>query len=361
MRIAALSVKDFRNLALVRLRFGAGAVFFLGRNGQGKTSLLEAVGLISALRSFRTSDRKALVRWERPEARVIVELIHERLGESTLELQLSATRRRVLLDGEPLRRLSDLLGKFPTVVLASDDAQLVRGGPGVRRQFLDLLLASTDAIYYGALQRYAKAQRERNALLREGGSRAERHAYERILAESGAELIVKRMHAVAELAAAVSSTYEALSGGGEKPVLRYRPDLIGSEEELRQQWEADAHRDEALGQTRRGPHRDHLDLGLKGHGARAFASEGQQRGLALALRLAQARWFEARTSARPVLLADDVLGELDPARRERFWAALDPAWQLFATGTREPDASPGRTWELVRVENGAVEYSPRRS
>lgn len=360
MRLASISLQDFRNVALARLQVAGDAVFIIGRNGQGKTNLLEAVGLVTALRSFRTTDNGTLVRWGQREARIICELDHEREGVASLDIRLRAGGKDIALDGNPVPRLADIIGRFPTVALSSQDIQLLRGGPGLRRRFLDLLLAGADPRYFDALRRYTRALKERNALLKAGRPGPELNAFEVPLASAAVELIALRRAAVGELAPLVVETCRGIANIDEAPELAYRADLApAADTTAEHQVEAylellarQRPRDLALQTTRHGPHRDDMDLRLKAHEAREFGSEGQQRGLVLSLRLAQARWLERRTGAVPIILADDVLGELDPVRREAFWNVLNPQAQVIATGTERPANPHGRDWQFIEVSDG---------
>ena len=223
-----------------------------------------------------------------------------------------------------------------------------------------LTLAAMDANYLQALQTYTRALAERNALLKKGGAPArELGAFEQILAPAAAALIALRAAGLRTLGAALTMNYARLCDGVEKAALVYAPDFADpSAEALLARLEAGRARDALLRTTLNGPHRDDVDLKVEGKLAKDFGSEGQQRSLVLALRLAQAAWFQEKSGVRPVLLCDDVLGELDPARRRRFWAAIDPESQVLATGTRLPEAELG-AWQVFEVKGGDfVETKP---
>lgn len=360
MRITGVSLQDFRNIALTRIHFTSTAQFIIGPNGQGKTNLLEAIGMIAALRSFRTSEAKALVRWGQKQARIIVEVEHEMLGDCRLDIHLNGARKDVTLDGEPLARLGDIIGRFPAVPLSSQDLQLLRGGPALRRRFIDLAISSGDSSYFESLRRYTHTLKGRNALLKSGQLRGGMAAFEHLLAGAATDLIRRRANVVSELNEMLKAAYNRIAPESEEPELEYKPDLSATDtaaylEELQRHRQ----RDLALQSTSRGPHRDDMEIRLKGHEAREFASEGQQRGLVLALRLAQAGWLQRQTSIVPVILADDILNELDRQRRESFWRVLNPDTQVIATGTTEPDALQGRNWEFLQVSGGIFSHRSR--
>ncbi len=353
MRIKAIGLQHFRNVAEARLEFSGRLQFLLGANGQGKTNLLEAAGFVTALRSFRTSDQSSLIQQGQREAFVACDLEHEREGEAQLKVQFKPGGKTAWLDGQRVTRLADVIGKFPTVVFSSQDQQLVRGSPAGRRRWLDMTLSATDTTYLASLQSYHRALAGRNALLKREATTAEFDAFEAVLAEHGCELVQRRTRALAELAAVLTTRYAEISDQAEPVGFAYAPQMhLESGAELQVKLAANRERDRILKSTGNGPHRDDFEFTLHQKPAREFASEGQQRALVLSLRLAQAEWFRERTQVEPVLLADDVLGELDAARRQRFWSAVPAASQVIATGTEEPAGTPAG-WQVFEVEKGA--------
>ncbi len=353
MHLRKLTLRHFRNVGFAALEFKGRQHFLLGRNGQGKTNLLEAAGLVTALRSFRTTDPKLLIGHGQQCAALAFALEHERQGATQVTIKLRHDGKELWSDQARVTRLADHLGRFPTVVFSSLDLHLVRGAPSLRRRWLDLTLAAMDAGYLRTLQVFARALADRNALLRSGrAAPAELGAFEQLLAPAAVELMQRRAEGVAALDAALRQGYARLSDDAEPAGLAYAPHFAEpSVEALRARLESGRARDQQFRTTLAGPQRDDLQFSVRQKPARDFASEGQQRSFVLALRLAQAAWFEARSGVRPVLLADDVLGELDPVRRARFWAAVDPAAQVIASGTALPDADLG-AWQVFEVRDG---------
>jgi DNA replication and repair protein RecF len=356
MIIRKLNLRDFRNVPHAKLSFSGRRQFLLGANGQGKSNLLEAVGFLTALRSFRAPDSRNLIMHDRPEAGMAFMVEFENLGPERLAIKIRRDGKELWYDRKRVTRLADHIGRFPTVVFSSQDLQLIRGAPGLRRRWLDLTLAAMDPGYLTALQNYGSALAGRNALLKrpDGGAAKELTAFDRTLAPAGASIVALRAARVAELAAEMAAAYGRLCDGSESATLHYVSALQGvSAEDLLGLLEAGRARDLQMRTTLVGPHRDDLRFEVRGSDAGDFASEGQQRSLTLALRLAQAAWFHKCSRVRPVLLADDVLGELDPGRRDRFWASLDPQSQVIATGTRLPDPALG-AWEVFSVAGGVI-------
>ncbi|MCX6956448.1 MAG: DNA replication/repair protein RecF [Verrucomicrobia bacterium] len=354
MHLRKLTLRHFRNVGFAALEFSGRQQFLIGANGQGKTNLLEAAGFLTALRSFRAADNKLLVGHGEHTAAIACELEHERQGETKVTIKLRHDGKELWCDNARVTRLADYLGKFPTVVFSSQDLQLVRGSPAGRRRWLDLTLAAMDAGYLKALQTFTRALAERNALLKRGSAgEAQLSAFEQTLAPAAAELIRLRGEGVKALGRTLTGAYGKLCDDAEPAGLVYKPDFAEpSAEALLARLESGRARDAQFRSTLVGPHRDDFHFSVRQTAAKDFASEGQQRSLVLALRLAQAAWFQEKSGIRPVLLADDVLGELDPARRRRFWAAIDPASQVIATGTSLPDAELG-TWQVFEVAGGA--------
>jgi DNA replication and repair protein RecF len=315
MLIRQLTLSQFRNVRLATLAFAGTRQFFAGANGQGKSNLLEAAGCLTALRSFRTPDSRHLIMHDCAEAGIACDVEREDSGTERVVIKIRRDGKELWYGDKKVSRLADHVGRFPTVVFSSHDLQLIRGAPALRRRWLDLTLAAMDAEYLGALQDYARALAGRNSLLRrhELSPAKELAAFDRTLAPAGAKIVALRA--------------------------------------LRALLEAGRARDLQAGSTSVGPHRDDLGFRVSGVDAGDFASEGQQRSVTLALRLAQAAWFQRCSRVRPVLLADDVLGELDPERRERFWGALDQESQVIATGTSLPEGERDG-WQVFTVAGG---------
>lgn len=354
VRFSRVALQGFRNLPLADVALAGKRTFLCGANAQGKTNFLEALGYVTALRSFRGAESRALLGLGAPQAGLGFTVEHETFGESRLTITLTPQDRVVEWEHGKVTRLADFIGKFPTVVFSSQDNQFLRGSPSLRRRWLDLTLAAMDGAYLAALQRYTRAVAERNMLLKQGGRDAGAlEAFEHELAAHAVTLVAKRTAGVAELGEFFRTAHARLVPEGEQAGLVYAPDsVVASAEEFAALLVKCRPRDTLVKSTERGPHRDDLELVLNGRPAKQFASEGQQRCLVIALRLAQAAYFRAKGGVTPVLLCDDVLGELDPGRREKFWASLEGEPQVIATGTSLPADAAG--WQVLAVKEGKV-------
>jgi len=377
--LANVSLFDFRNYAELDLGLERSATVFFGGNAQGKTNLLEAVALTALTRSPRTQQAAELVRFGQAASRVTCEVQTER-GRDELEVRImlgaasagsmvgsARASKRFTINGVH-RRSSDVMGALRVVLFWPDDLQLIKGPGEGRRRFLNTLLSQIDAAHAHELNRYTHLLEQRNALLRairEGRQPSDGLDYwTNALAESGAAIMVERQRRLLELQPVAAAFHRELSDDRERLELRYRPAgaRIGEAppELVVEQLKAamrDA-RDEEIGrgQTAVGPQRDDIEVWLEDHEARLYASQGQQRSCVLSLKLAELHYLAEVTGDQPVLLLDDVMSELDPSRRERLLAALEPGPQALITAADLNDL-PKSILEraaIFRVEEGAI-------
>lgn len=333
MLLRSLHLAHFRCFESLRLGLGPGISLFHGNNAQGKTSILEAACVLLRLQSPRTSNLADCVRFSEKAFAVGGKL--EGPGAGELRLQYRESGRRLLVDGEAQRGGADYLRHSALVVwMANDDLALVRGGAEGRRRFLDFMASQLYPGYREALKAYEKALRTRNYLLKRDASPkwAQIDAYSRLLHDYGQVLSSSRRVLVEQLQPRAAEAQASIGGGDERLSLAYES-ASGPDDELLALLES--RRDEELRrrQTAGGPHRDELVLALNGMPAAKFASEGQQRTVALALKLGQTRLFLDTRREAPVMLIDDVFGELDPGRRNALMANWPEASQKLITTT----------------------------
>jgi DNA replication and repair protein RecF len=360
VRLLALNLENFRNVEAAGLSFSGQRTFFWGPNGQGKTNLLEAIAFAGVLRSFRFGGAESLVMHDASGASLFHRFQGDDGNESEVLLRFdSKGAKHVELDGERITRLADYVGRFPSVVLSSRDFRLVRDGPGERRRWLDVTLSTSSSAYFQTLRNYHRGLRERNAILKRGGGDAELDAFEASLVPAAVELTRLRREALPELSDLLSERYGTISSSREKASLGYKPDLEDADHAtVAGRYLAGRGRDRVLGSTRRGPHRDDFRFLLDSRDARHLASEGQQRGLVLALRLAEFSFLRKVCGTIPILLVDDALGELDAERKANFRKLLPDDAQVFATGTIHPaESGDSEAWEVFRVNAGTFELS----
>jgi DNA replication and repair protein RecF len=333
MGFESLRVYNFRNLKDRELDLGTREVFLVGENGQGKTNLLEAIHLISLGSSFRETRESALVR--DPSLGMAIHGRHTApgAGETSLSLQVTPGRRKeIRVNDKVLSERRDLLSEVLCICFVQQDMSFVIGSPEERRRFFDQTLVLSDISFVDSLRGYRQVVRSRNLCLKEGKDDL-LDVYDAQLAALGLALQARRSELVREFDAAFVPLFQEITGSSEPVRIRYRPSWEGlhSTDEVMAHLAAQRGRDRLLGATTSGPHRDACTYVSAGRDYAHFASTGQLRLCALALRVAQARFLSERTGRKPVLLLDDVLLELDPVRKRAFVARFPPYEQAFFT------------------------------
>jgi len=352
VHLAHLRLREFRNYPRLDVDFAPGFHLLLGDNAQGKTNILEAIYLIATLRSFRGVGSAQMVRHGQKGYFVGSKIVGQ--GEHETKMYWSLAERNLSLDGRAVRKLSEYLGTLRTVVFCTEDLQLVKGTGRVRRRFLDLLLTQTFPTYLPLLQRYAQALRSRNALLKQSAVNPEAlEGFSRELISAGEEIVRLRRELIPKLAPIADAAYRRISHEAEELQIVYQRSVKSNfAVELAQSRTRElSHRSTIIG-----PHRDDLQLLLNDRPAAQFASEGQKRTLAMAFKMAQAEYLTLIHGGPPVLLIDDIMGELDLKRRSGFLPLLEQAHQshgqVFMTATEEnwPAELGGEVarWSVVR-------------
>ena len=322
-RISQLLLREFRCFQELRYEPGDRLNFITGPNARGKTSILEGACFLLRLRSPRTSVLGEMVRFGRPSFLIEGELLRE---EEVIRLSVTCTPpvRSLKLDGVLQSSSTEYLKQGTIVWFGSDDLLLVNGPAERRRKLLDSAALQTGGSYGRDLRDYDRALRSRNLLLREGRSRLEIEAYDHPLSELGDRILGFRRDLVRALSPLVADSCRGISGemldifyepGCQLPMLESL--LLSRDEEIR------------LRQTRVGPQRDELQILLNGISAGSFASEGQRRTIALSLKLAVASLLTREHGRPPLLLLDDIFGELDPSRRDALLAGMPSGSQAL--------------------------------
>jgi DNA replication and repair protein RecF len=355
MHLAQLRLRDFRNYARQDVRFAPGFHVLLGDNAQGKTNVLEAIYLIATLRSFRGVGSAQMVRHGQKGYFVGSTIVSQ--GTRETKMYWSAAERNLVLDGQPVRKLTDYLGALRTVVFCTEDLQLVKGTSRARRRFLDLLLTQTYPAYLPLLQRYTQTLRSRNALLKRPIiDVAALDSFSQELIKTGRDIIRFRNELAPIFSPLVLEAYRRISNGAEEAIIEYQSSVKNDFAiELRQSHA----RERTLRTTFVGPHRDELRLILNDRPAAQFGSEGQKRTFAIALKMAQAEYLGKLYGVPPVLLIDDIMGELDLKRRSGLMPLLDHArqsrGQVFMTATEENwPAELGQDIQRWQVKDGVL-------
>jgi DNA replication and repair protein RecF len=323
-----------------------------GPNAQGKTNLLEALGVLLAGRSFRTSRVAELPRWGALSSWLAGEVVR---GDAENRTHRTVRRSLTKLADGSWENAGESVEWARAIAFGWQDLEIVNGGPGVRRNFIDGSAGRLYPTHLATLIRFRQVLARRNRLLqeRQGDGSARLEPWNEQLAVVGMELIERRRKAVAALQTELGRVYQALSTTQSKVEVRYRTSLGESAEPaaLLAALERSRHEERRRGQTLVGPHRDDLAIEIDGVDARAFGSRGQQRLVALALRLAEVLPVTGAAGTAPVLLLDDALSELDPQVREHVLRELGAAEQVFLT-TPEPLAVKGAA--VFHVSAGGI-------
>ena len=359
MIITRAQLNNYRSYASCELAPCEGVNVLLGDNGQGKTNVLEALYLCCTGRSHRTRQDRELIRWGAHCATGRVEA-ERRDGGHEVELQLPALgRRRIKVFGQEIARSGELLGHVTGVLFSPEDLRTVKDGPAERRRFVDMALSQIKPAYYYALQRYARALKQRNETLKAIAAQpalaATLDAWDEQLAVAGAELTRHRRAYIQRLDSVASGTHRDIAEGRERLEIRYVPSVaMGDDAQAIMEALFGARESDLRRMTTSvGPHRDDVQLLVEGRDVRAFGSQGQQRTAALAMRLSELDVMREQLDEWPMLMLDDVMSELDPGRRRQLIGRLKGI-QTFITCTDTDDlagAQVGRAW---RVENGAL-------
>lgn len=354
VRLTRLAIRHFRNLGNQDLELPPEGVALIGDNAQGKSNLLEAIYYLETFRSFRGARDEQLVAFGEGVFRVAGTLSAE--DGDTRPVQVAAAfekkgkRKKVSVDGVEPERVADALGRLAAVIFSPSDVELVSGGPGERRRFLDIVLSLSDPGYLHALQDFKRVLQRRNACLKDGLPGAVVIAWDQGLVRSGATVMKVRRDWVEGRCGAFREYYSAVSGGlGARMAYRSSVTLDGATtmedigEAYRDALAGSAERERRMGTTVVGPHRDELVLRLEDEGddldLREYGSGGQRRTAALALRLVEARTIREVRGKEPLILLDDVFAELDSRRSERILELMEreETGQVLLTAPKESD------------------------
>jgi DNA replication and repair protein RecF len=355
VHLAHLRLRDFRNYTRLDVDFLPGFHLLLGDNAQGKTNILEAIYLMATLRSFRGVGGAQMIRHGAKGYFAGGNVVGQ--GEHEIKMYWSARERKLALDGQPVKKLADYFGTLRTVVFCTEDLQLVKGTARGRRRFIDLLLAQTQPGYLPLLQRYMHTVRARNALLKQRSvDEVALESFSAELVKLGNEIIRARRELVPKFSPLARLAYRRISNDAEELRIEYQP---GVKHDFVIELAQSRARERTYRSTLIGPHRDDLQLLQNERSAAQFGSEGQKRTLAIALKMAQAEFLAGLHGSPPILLIDDVMGELDLKRRSGFLPLLEHArktsGQVFMTATEENwPRELGKDLQRWEVVNGML-------
>ncbi|MEM9506400.1 MAG: DNA replication/repair protein RecF [Cyanobacteria bacterium P01_E01_bin.35] len=377
MYLKSLHLRSFRNYVDRQIEFTAKKTILVGNNAQGKSNLLEAVELLATLKSHRaTRDRELVL--DSATAGQVEATVERAYGTSELSILFRKQgRRTVAINGEKLRRQLDFLGVLNAVQFSSLDLDLVRGAPDCRRSWIDGLLIQLEPVYSSILQQYNQVLKQRNALLKKiralrqegestellGSHEPELELWDQQLAAAGSRVARRRARVINRLAPIAASWHKRISGETEQLEINYLPNVEWTEDEPLKVQQAFLHQiaerrmaEKYQGKTVVGTHRDEIEFTINRTPARYYGSQGQQRTLVLALKLAELKLIEEVVGEPPLLLLDDVLAELDPNRQKQLLEVIGDRFQTIITTTHID--SFNHDWikdsQILAVEAGKI-------
>lgn len=345
MHIQELYLRNFRNYVGLEIKASPYLNILVGDNAQGKTNILEAVYYTATGRSHRTNREAELLRWQENFFQIVI--MAEKYARSfKIEITVLADgRRKIKVNGVPKKRISEMVGEINVVLFSPEDLMLVKGGPAIRRKYLDVEISQVNPSYYHNLLNYNKILLQRNSLLRSIRDRKEDPETLEIwngqLAEFGSRIIAKRIDVLKKITPLARLMHRKITAGQEELEIRYycsvdlKEDYVGDNIKDRFLKAISLRREEEInrGITLTGPHRDDLGLFIHGKDMRLFGSQGQQRTCALSLKMAELEFIRGETGEYPVLLLDDVMSELDDHRRKFLLEVVYNNIQTFISTT----------------------------
>ncbi|MBQ8510134.1 MAG: DNA replication/repair protein RecF [Clostridia bacterium] len=363
--------RDFRNIEQADISLSPGVNVFLGNNAEGKTNALEGIYLMAAARSFRTPREREMVRFGAPffEAALTMEDVRREQELTFKVFSADSGHRRICTkNGVAIPRISEMVGVFRAVLFCPEHLAIVKAGPAERRGFLDIAICQLRPLYLQALQRHNKILTQRNALLKQladgNGEPGLLDIYSEQLSREAALIYVTRREYIRRLDEYVKHFFAELSGETEVPSLLYKNSLKTAESDNLLEMDAASRymtlltsnraREIAAGATLYGSHKDDVEISLNGREARLYASQGQQRSLALAMKLGEGEISMTYTGEYPVFLFDDVLSELDGRRQEFLLSRLGER-QVIMTACTPPDTPHLGDAKFITVRGGRYE------
>ncbi len=355
MHLDRLELFDFRNYQRLSVRFSPHINFFIGKNGHGKSNLLEAVSLLFLAKSFRTPYLKELIRRDQ-EKFILKAQFYKYEIEQRIHLEYGSEQKLIRHNETVYKSFLPLVGILQGVLFTGYGNKLIKGGPQDRRLFLDLQNAPVDPLYIHHLHRYQFSLKQRNYLLKKGSSK-EIEVFEEIMALTAPYIVAGRRKAVQELEETTNEIHEKVIGERKNILLRYKSHeglRHHAPEEYLALYRRTRFKDAVLGYTSIGPHRDDLTIFLENADAKKYASEGEIQSMMSALYLSEYLRLRRKTGTEGLLCIDDLVQSLDPHRLQKLLSLLEGFGQVFITVPDLPSFSFRKPVKIFQVEKGTV-------
>ncbi len=359
MQIKSLEIKDYRNYKKAFVEFSPKTNIFYGDNAQGKTNLLEALYMCSMVRSHRTTIDRELINFNEEESHICLKYIRNDV-EHKIDIHLKKNNKKGLaLDGIPIRKSSEFIGKFNTVLFSPEDLSIIKNGPSRRRRFIDMQICQINPVYLKYLAKYNKIIEQRNSLLKQILDTSKHEETLDVLDDQlviyGTYIISEREKYIDSLNSIIRSIHLDLTGGKENLILVYERSTDKSE--FKKELLKKRNKDIRSKVTSVGPHRDDLGVFSEGIDLRIYGSQGQQRSAALSLKLSEIEILKEKNNESPVLLLDDFLSELDTKRQNALLKRIGGIQTIITcAGLDDYVKKRFKIDRLFRVENGEIIY-----
>ncbi|MBR1975350.1 MAG: DNA replication/repair protein RecF [Clostridia bacterium] len=359
MQIKKLFLQNFRNYESEEFSFSDGLNVLFGKNGQGKTNCAEAVFYLCTGASLRIRHDKQLIKIGAEYAKILAEA-ENRYGKVTIEAIIFENKRELRVNGMKINKNADLMGHVNSVFFSPGELRLIQDGPDERRRFMNISISQTSSAYYTALLRYNKILDQRNTLLKNHDTSLildTLPVWDEQLCKYAAIIVKKRAEFIEKLAPFAKEFHSFLTDGEEelviKPERKYEGDEAEIAKTLMRRLGNNYEKDLRLGFTTVGPHRDDLDVMINGTDAKSYASQGQMRTAALALKLSEVQIFKELSGEYPILILDDVMSELDLKRRKKLLKCIADI-QTILTCTHTERVLYGAECNKIRIEGGRI-------
>ena len=361
MKIKKIRLKNFRNIENCEIDFSEGVNLLYGNNAQGKTNVIESVYIFSRGKSFRAKEDSDLIKFGEEGFNIYIDY-ESNIGNESLEYSLFGKERQRKKNGYKIKKVSEMIGSFRSVLFYPDDLGLVKDGPDKRREFINVAISQCEPSYIKQYSAYKKALENRNCLLKMINKgfyveRAEIESWSESLAEYASFIYISRLNFIKKLEIYTKSFMKDISGGKENIEISLSSDIsekLYKREEVKEKYKeilkSDIDREIAAGVTLFGPHRDDIKIVLNGKEARLFSSQGQQRSIVLSLKLSEGEVIREISGEYPVFLFDDVLSELDAERRKYILSGSEGKQIIITSCSR--DESDGFTDREIDVSDG---------
>lgn len=359
MHIKSLTLKDYRSYQNHTFEFSPNVNILVGKNAQGKTNVLEAIFFMILGRSFKTSKEKEVIAWEKDKAYIKGEF-QKKYREIKIEMFFDKNcKKSVKIDEINIKKIGELMSSVNGVFFSPDELRLVKDSPEERRRFMNVVLSQINKRYFYMLGRYEKVLANRNKLLKESKSievlKDTIDIWDRALADFAEKIYTERNNFIKEMAPYALKAHEYLSGGKENITLEYKSSFSGENyaDKMLKALSKNLEKDFKLGYTTVGVHRDEIDFYLNGVEVKTFGSQGQQRTVALSLKLAELEFIKNKIGEYPLLLLDDVFSELDAERRKKLLKFASKTQTIITCTefTESIENLNGKIFEIKKINN----------